>query len=126
MNFTPNHEENETISEEMFPKDEYDFKVVYAKEKKSKSGNDMIEIIVSVYDKGKIIRVYDYLLEAMAFKLKHFCETTGLETAYTEGTLTAKMCVGKTGRCKLEIQSSPGFPDKNIIEDYCKDEEIPF
>ena len=126
MKFTPMLGENVEVSKEIFPKGEYEFKVVWAKDGISKAGNEMIEIVHHVFNDGKTIKVYDYLLEAMHFKLKHFCGTTGLETAYTEGTLTAKMCVGKTGRCKLEIQSSPGFPDKNIIEDYCKDEEIPF
>ena len=126
MNFTPMLDGNKKLYDFVFPKDEYEFKVVWAREKISKKNNEMIEIVLHVYNNDKTIKVYDYLLEAMAFKIQHFCETTGLENAYADGILTAKMCVGRTGRCLIKVETSGKYKDKNVVEDYCRDEESPF
>lgn len=127
MEFTPigNEKETEELSEELFPEGEYEFRVAYAKNDVSKSHNEMITLAIHVFKNGEYVQVYDYLLEAMMFKLKHFCEATGLEKEYASGTLTAKMCVGKSGRCKVVVQHDKNgkWKDKNAIEDYCVDEE---
>ena len=66
------------VSKEIFPKGEYEFKVVWAKDGISKAGNGMIEIVHHVFNDGKTIKVYDYLLEAMHFETKtFFAGTTG-------------------------------------------------
>lgn len=132
MEFTPiNEKENkneEIYADEIFDIGEYEFKVVSARDAKSNAGNEMIKLAIAVFDTGRQIKVYDYLLEAMRFKLKHFCEATGLEKQYNSGTLSPQMCIGKEGRLKLTIQvdKSRKYSDKNVVEDYCTDEEIPY
>lgn len=128
MKFTPVQNENdkdEVYADEVFDVGEYEFKVVSAQDSKSKAGNEMIRLGVAVFDNGRQIKIYDYLLEAMKFKLKHFCEAARLEKQYATGTLTSQMCIGKSGRLKLTIQVDKygKYPDKNIVEDYCTDEE---
>ena len=67
------------MTSKCFQKDEYEFKVVWAREKISKKSNEMIEIVLHVYNNGKTIKVYDYLLEAMAFKTQNiFAKPQGL------------------------------------------------
>jgi hypothetical protein len=118
MKFQPKTEA-QLIEENLSPEGEYDFEVVGAIEKMSKTGNDMIELKLRVYvgDKERII--FDYLLEAMAFKLIHFCEATGLSAVYEAGQLTAEDCIGQSGKLNLVIQEGKGgFASKNSVGDY--------
>lgn len=140
MKFQPKTE-NEIASENLIEPGEYDFEVVAAFDKVSKtSGNDMIELKIKVFaDREKVIS--DYLLEKMAYKLRHFAEATGLLEVYNSGDLIADDCVGKSGRLELGIQrdKTGAHPDKNTVKDYvtdgvrsersesvAKDDNIPF
>jgi len=122
MNFTPKTEQQ--IKEDMLlPKDNYSFEVIEAVNKKSKKGNDMIELKVLIYPKNPEAsprQMNDYLMEKMMFKLKHFCDETGLQAKYTAGTLTSDDCVGKTGKCQIIIQEDETgqYGPKNSIRDY--------
>lgn len=122
MNFTPKKDEELHSSFELFPKGEYDFDVVKAEEQTSSKGNEMIKLEIDIYDpNGRKSRVFDYLLESVAYKLKHFCITTGLTTEYEAGNLTAEMCLNRSGRCMIGIQQDKTgkYDDKNIVKDYC-------
>lgn len=140
MNFKPKSEA-ELNSFEIFPKGEYDFNVVKAVEKISKAGNQMIELELDIYaPNGSKARVFDYLLENVAYKLKHFCESVGLHDEYEDGNITTDMCRNRAGKCTIIVkQDKTGeYPDKNEVKDYCKQsiptdplddinqEEIPF
>ena len=103
----------------------YDFEVMDAKDKTSKSGNEMIELRLKVWDKnGLEHHIYDYLLEALAFKLKHFSKVSGLLVKYEHGTIFATDCIGKSGKVEVIIQKGQPNPnggvysDKNSIKDY--------
>lgn len=112
----------------LWKKGPYDFEVVSAIEKQSKSGNDMTELAVKVYDaEGKSRIMNDWLVESpgMAYKTRHFAESTGLLKEYEKGELPTNDLPGKTGRCQLGIEKGkqiPGsedfYPDKNKIQDY--------
>lgn len=99
-----------------------DFEVTDAKEKLSKAGNDMIELLVKVYNaEGKSRTLFDYLVssEATAYKVRHFAAATGMLPQYEKGELRALDCVGKTGRCQMGIDKGKnGYPDRNNISDY--------
>jgi hypothetical protein len=127
MNFKPKNDA-EINSFDLFPKGEYDFKVLKAKDKVSQnSGNEMIELELDIYSTdGKTARVYDYLLESVAYKLKHFCQAVKLITAYETGNLDADMCIGRTGRCLIEIKQdrTGAYSDKNVVKDYCRPEDV--
>lgn len=120
LNFTPKTEE-ELNKSVLLQKGEYDFEVMKAEEALSKSGNDMIKLTLKVYGpNGETAHVYDYLLVAMEFKLKHFCDSVGLVAEYESGQLTADMCGGRAGRCKLAVETdaSGKYDDKNVVKDY--------
>lgn len=103
----------------LLEKGDYSFEVISAEDAVSKAGNQMMKLVLKVYDNdGKTHLVYDYLLEALAFKLKHFCEATGLNDKYEEGKLEVNDCVGKSGKVYLEIQESGLYKPKNIVGDY--------
>lgn len=122
MNFKPKSDD-ELNTFDLFPTGEYDFDVIKAIDDTSKAGNDMIKLELDVYaTNGKRTRVFDYLLESLSYKLKHFCEATGLAKEYESGDLSAEMCKNRAGRCVLGIQKdkSGEYPDKNFVKDYCK------
>lgn len=110
---------------DLAPKGDYPFLIVEAEEATSKtSGADMIKLKVKVYaDRERF--VFDYLLEALSFKMGHFCEATGLIDKYQEGVLSAHDCEGKTGYLKLGIDdgSKSGYAPKNVVLDYIPSDE---
>ncbi len=123
MKFEPKSEK-QIIEENLTPEGEYDFEVVHAEEKQSSKGNEMIELSLKVFVGEKTRLISDYLLEAMAFKLIHFCEATGLSDRYEAGILSAFDCIGSTGKLELVIQPGKGtYGPKNSVKDYIPDGE---
>jgi len=123
MRFTPLTDQ-ELAHANLIDPGQYNFFVVDAKERISKAGSDMIELKLRITDINHRERfVFDYLLEAMKFKLKHFTDATGLAEKYTAGLLTAEDCIGKTGSVEIIIQKSkdPNYADKNSVKDYIVD-----
>lgn len=106
----------------------YHFRVHDASDEISKSsGNDMIKLTLEIRDKENVRHlVFDHLVEAMAYKLKHFCDATGLIDKYNLGQINAVDCLGKGGRVSIKQslnQPRPEggyFPDKNVVSDYVK------
>ena len=124
-------EEKERREKYLWPVGEYGFEILeqamlYGKlaetfDTKSKKGNDMIVLVVQVFnDKGDSLILADYLLEAMAYKLRHAAEACGLLAKYEAGELHAADFIGKTGKLILEIAKNqdPKYPDKNGVKDY--------
>jgi hypothetical protein len=71
--------------------------------------------------------VTDYLMPKMAFKLRHFCETTGMMDRYDAGDLMARHCEGRTGRVLIQVEperksedGSKTYAPKNSVGDYAK------
>ncbi|MCH8852821.1 MAG: hypothetical protein IID41_09255 [Planctomycetes bacterium] len=98
----------------------YDAFVRTAKDQISKADNDMIELKLAVSDRqGNQVIVTDYLLDAMEFKLRHFCFAAGLGDAYNAGELTAELCQEQNVRVKLRIEGGNGeYLRKNRVIDY--------
>ncbi len=103
----------------------YDFEVAQAQDTVSKSGNDMIKLQLKVWDKdGNERFVFDYLLEAMEFKLRHFAESVELLDLYNAGEMFAPDCVGRCGKVELLVEKGARkpdgtmYPDKNTVKDY--------
>lgn len=105
----------------------YSFEVLAASETISKTGNEMIKIKLAAFGpNGQQAHIYDYLLEKLAFKLRHFCETTGLLAKYEAGTLSELDCEGKTGLVKIKIEpANGGYSAKNVVHDYVKPANAP-
>lgn len=125
MKVTPKTDD-EIARENLLEPGVYDFEVVNAFEKVSKSGNEMIELKLKVFtDTGGTRVINDYLLDAVAYKVKHFAECVGLLDAYNEGLLTAADCAGRAGKLNLKIQKDKNgqFPDRNGVADYVVEDE---
>jgi hypothetical protein len=118
MRFTPRTDQ-EIAEANLLPAGEYDYEVAQAHDKKSSAGNEMIELKLRIFfDEGERT-VTDYLLEATAGKLKHFCYSHGMGQHYENGTLQASDCTMLTGKCKLKIEKGKnGYADKNAVADY--------
>lgn len=129
MQFKP-RTEKEIQEENLRPAGIYSFEITDAVEAKSKSGNDMIKLTVRLYNaQGDDCGVLsDYLLESLAYKLRHAAVACGLEEKYLGGTLAAEDFVHKMGDLKLTIRKDKTgqYPDQNSIQDYVvkKDETV--
>lgn len=126
MKFTPKSEK-ELKEANLIEPGIYDFEVMTAINKKSKSGDDMIELRLKVWDKdGKERTIFDFLTEKMLHKVKHFSDVAKLSDKYESGNLDAFDCIGKSGKAKIGIQKDKTgeYPDKNTVKDYVSDEEI--
>jgi hypothetical protein len=120
MKFAPKTEK-QIAEENLWPAGEYGFEIGEAHDKVSKSNNEMIHLKLKVFNnEGSMRFVDDYLLEEMAYKLRHAAEACGLLTQYESGTLLASDFVGKLGYLKLKIQKDKtgNYPDKNVVGDY--------
>lgn len=125
MQFTPRSVEDLELEEKkreealLLQKGDYDFEVTEAIEKTSKSGNPMIQVRLKVFHEDSFRFVTDYLMEKMAFKLRHFAESVGLLEEYNAGQFDASNLVGASGVVKLEIEPAKGaFAAKNSVKDY--------
>jgi len=126
MRLTPMSDEQLAVMN-LLPDGEYQFEVTNAEDTKSKSGNDMIKLTLTVWDaEGRQHTVYDYLLEAMPKKLKHFAKHLGLITKYESGELLADDCIGKCGTLDLIIQEdkSGKYPPRNSVADYVEKKDF--
>jgi hypothetical protein len=107
---------------------EYSFEVTKATQKTSKSGNPMIELQLKVWEKqnGGVKIIFDYLVSTknMLYKIKHFCDSVGLEKEYLAGSFEAEDCIGRMGFAYIILQKGQPkegggyYTDKNAVQDY--------
>ena len=118
MKFTPKNEDE--LRPPVLAPGEYDALVKTATDEVSKSQNEMIKLMLVVWDNdGESTAVFDYLLDAMPVKLRHFCVAAGIEKAYDAGELTADLCQEQNVRVKLKIEEGNGeWPRSNKVVDY--------
>ena len=103
----------------LLPEGDYDFELIEAKERISSKGNPMIEARLKVFHGDSVRFVTDYLMEAMAFKLRHFAESVGRLEEYNSGEFDATNLVGASGVVKIKIEPAKGqFSAKNSVKDY--------
>lgn len=117
MRFTPKTKE-ELEFENLLSKGEYDFEVSKAEDKVSKNGNEMIKVNLKVFHGNGFQFVTDYLMEAMAFKLRHFFETVGMIEAYNAGQIQSADLIGAAGKVQIDIEPAGEYPAKNVVKDY--------
>lgn len=118
MKFTPKSAD-EVARDGLLPAGVYPFEVMEATDTLSRAGNDMIRLKLVVFGPdGETPHVFDYLLEKLAYKLRHFAEVTGLLPQYEAGELTAIHCLQKNGYVKLVIEEQEGYSPKNSVKDY--------
>lgn len=124
MRFEPKSE-TEVAAGQLLPPGTYDFEISAATEEVSKAGNDMIKLKLHVYTQdGGRTTIFDYLMEKIAYKLRHAAFACNLGDKYEAGMLEADDFVGRSGRVKLNIQKDKAgqYPDRNNIADYMVEE----
>lgn len=101
----------------------YDFEVLEAQERTSSKGNPMIEVKLGVWTNNRGQKyITDYLMEKLAYKLYHFCESVGID--YHAGELKAEELPGKCGVVRVKIDPERTGDDgkvysaKNAVKDY--------
>jgi Protein of unknown function (DUF669) len=125
MRFDPQTDE-QLATMDLMEEGIYPCEVVTASDKVSRSGNEMIELKLRVWDqRGRERLIFDYLLPQMAKKLKHFAVAAGLADKYEMGTISSEDCVGKQMSVEISIQAgkqkpdgSGDYPPKNSVKDY--------
>lgn len=120
MKFTPKSKE-EALSVGLLPKGNYPFVVLKAEEKVSKSNNPMIQVLLKVWDEsGHEHLVYDYLMESIEHKLRHFCYAIEEGSMSETGNFDCELVKDKQGSCKIYIQEdkSGQYAPKNAVADY--------
>lgn len=126
--FTPKSD-SELQSERLLPKGEYDFEILKAENKISKtSGAGMIALTVGVYtgngDRQQWVNDNLVFVEKAMFKVSQFAKATGLYQLYKAGRIDAQDCVGRGGRCKVDIEPEGDYPAKNKITSYVAPKEV--
>lgn len=103
----------------LLPAGDYDFEVLDAVDKVSKNGNEMIALKLGVFrPNGSKQYVNDFLMEKLAFKLRHFAYAVGLGEKYEAGEMVAEDCKGRAGRVTVKIEEQDGYAPKNAVRDY--------
>lgn len=124
MKTTPKTEK-EIYEANLLPPGWYPFTIGEATEKKSKAGNEMIELNVRVYKDAGFIFIRDFLMDSgfAAFKLRHCSDTCGILDQYEAGGIEACDLEGKEGFCKVTIKKDKNgqYPDQNNIADYANE-----
>ena len=107
---------------ELLPPGDYDIEVIESEERTSQKGNQMIALTLQAkHPDGYESRIWDYLVSvpAAVFKIKMFCDATGLTKHYEGGKLTAKDCLGKRAKARVIVEEGrDGFGDRNSVAEY--------
>ena len=107
----------------LLPAGQYEARILEATETTSKSGNDMIELQVSVRGRdGSERELPDWLVsnDRGALKLRHAAEAVGALAKYEAGEIEQSDFVGQHVRVRIVIEKRRGYPDQNRIEDYAR------
>lgn len=114
----------------LLPDGVYRFKTVESKPKRSSNGNSMITLKNCIEHEGKDHNVFDNLIgvASMAWKVKHYCEATGLEREYAAKAFNCDSPMDREGYCLIgnepaktyikEDGSQGTYKAKNVILDY--------
>ncbi len=116
MRFNPDQEQDSNV----MPAGEYDFEVIYATEKISSGGNDMIVLKLRVGDRHRGHVVTDYILAKNTWKILSAAKACGLVELFHAGEILPQHFVGCTGRAQFMIERStnPQYPDRNTVLSY--------
>ena len=120
MKFVPKTEK-ELKGMNLLQDGDYNFDVLTATDEISKKSNSMIKVKLGIYrdiEGTADFRIFDYLLPQLESKLRHFCDSTGLLSEYESGQLTADMCTGRSGKCRITLKDDATYGLQNKVKDY--------
>jgi len=107
----------------LIPEGKYAFKVKNASDEYSKSGNSMTKLVLELNTPVGKRLIFDYLVDvdSMAFKVKHFCESTGIQAS----ELDAAECKDAEGHVEIVIKKGEnGYPPRNAVADYVAEKDL--
>jgi hypothetical protein len=111
----------------VLPAGEYPFRVLDAIEKRSKSGNDMIELKIAVGDSAaEEVTVFDYLVfdGKSEWKIDAFLTSCGMHPGEgVEADLNPNEFIGWEGRVRVKVEKYDG-KDQNKVAAYTFEEEF--
>lgn len=102
-------------------------KTIVTSDSQSEKGNDMIVLVLKVYnDEGQFKIIVDYLLESIAYKLRHAADACGILDKYESGSLCADDFKGKSGNLKLRVGKPTTKKDEDgkVIKEYAAKNEV--
>jgi hypothetical protein len=123
MRLTPRNEDDakRLAKRTLLPIGWHEGRITEAVEKRSKRGNDMIEITVMVpAEDGSERTIRDWFTDSPlgALKFRHAAEAVGALAKYDAGEIGATDFPGHDLKVKLTVQKRRGYPDANAVEDY--------
>jgi hypothetical protein len=121
MKITPRSEQ-QLVEEALVSRGEYAFEIVDGRDDISKNHNEMIVLVLQLYDKEGhgLRRVTDYLTAKKPLKLRHAAQACGLMSHYESGEITGDLFKGKCGKARIGIERdrSGRYAPKNHVLDY--------
>lgn len=113
-------EYQESRSFSVWPVGDYPCEIIKCTEKQSKSGNNMFECLVKVFnDKGHSTNIFSYLIAdgKAAWTLRSAAEAFGMLEQYKSGEISDVELLGATAYAHVVIKKADGqYPEKNIIQ----------
>jgi hypothetical protein len=97
-----------------------------ASETKSKRGNAMIAVTLTVFNGTEEREFRDWFTasDRAAAKVRHACEAIGELAKYEAGAIAAEDFPGQTVQVRLDVEKGrAGFPARSVIVDYRADTE---
>lgn len=104
----------------------YKYTVLDAREKVSSTGNNMINLKLSLEVNGRRVVFFDSLIftPKMFWKVEHFCKASGMPEKIDEGSLTPNDCFAKEGYVDIIRKADNQTGElTNQVKDYIKPEE---
>jgi hypothetical protein len=117
---------------ELFHPGIYDYEIVKAENKISKSNKEMLYLFLKISaNNGRVCFVHDYLMLSpefalMEFKLRHFFYSCGAGEMYEKVDIHPDLLIGRGGRLTIKIEKDKRgqYPDKNAVRDYEYDKPV--
>lgn len=129
MRFTPLSDQEADAQESgLWPEGEYSYEIQDAEETLSAAGNESIKLTVRLSnDFGEHTMVWNYLTNTpkAAWRIKQFAASCGMLSQYESGMLVAPEIINRRGMCKIGIQKSEGYRDKNVVVAWLKGTATP-
>lgn len=102
---------------------QYKFSVLHTKEKRSQTGNDMLNLKLALEVNGRIVVFFTsiVLTPKMFWLFEHFCKTTGMPEKIESGNLMAQECDNKEGVILIGIRPNKETGElENFTKDFVK------
>ena len=127
MNFNRKRyeKEQEDKSFDLLPPGDYDFEIKDAKHKVSDStGSIYWQFMLRCTDGTHTANVFDNILERENFEWKwgQLFDSIGEDL---EDTADAENLIGEVGRVRIQIETKPGYDDRNTVKRYLKKAKVP-